>query len=474
MNKFKHWKIVILLIGVIIFLVLLTVFIYPKFKLKNFQEIIEISYNDLYEDNYNDVCFGNIFSCHEVAVKKDGNVDTKKLGEYKVTYTFSYQNNVIVKEQIVKVMDKKAPTLEVNGENLKYCPNGSIPVNFEIKAIDDIDGDLSDKVLVKAEDSKLVFSVADGAGNEVKVFKDARKIDEEAPKINLIGDNLVYLQLNQKYEENGVKAVDNCDGDISEKVIREGEVDSSKEGKYVITYKVSDSSGLSSSTNRTVYVYQAKNYAEKGTKNVYLTFDDGPSAYTGQLLDVLKKYNVKATFFLTSQNTSKGYDDMIKREYDEGHTVAIHSYTHSYSYIYASVDNYFEDLTNMQNKIYNLTGYKTMIVRFPGGSSNTISKNYDNGSHIMSNLAKMLGAKGYRYFDWNVLSGDAGETTDTKQIVKNVTSNLKSGTSVVLQHDTKNFSVNAVEDIIKYGIENGYNFLPLTMDSPSVEHSINN
>ena len=165
---------------------------------------------------------------------------------------------------------------------------------------------------------------------------------------------------------------------------------------------------------------------------------------------------------------------MIKREYNEGHTVGIHSYTHSYSYIYASVDNYFEDLTNMQNKIYNLTGYKTMIVRFPGGSSNTISKNYDNGSHIMSKLAQMLSAKGYRYFDWNVLSGDAGETTDTKQIVKNVTSSLKDGTSVVLQHDTKNFSVNAVEDIIKYGIENGYSFLPLTMDSPSVEHNINN
>ena len=320
----------------------------------------------------------------------------------------------------------------------------------------------------------VIFEVSDSSGNITKIFKDAKKIDEEAPTISLNGDDKIYLSVGSNYEEQGANAIDNCDGNLTDKIEIESSLNNNEVGEYEIVYKVKDSVGLESSIKRTVYVYKKNVVNSNGNKTVYLTFDDGPSAYTGQLLDVLKKYNVKATFFLTSQNTSKGYDDMIKREYNEGHTVGIHSYTHSYSYIYASVDNYFEDLTNMQNKIYNLTGYKTMIVRFPGGSSNTISKNYDNGSHIMSKLAKMLSAKGYRYFDWNVLSGDAGETTDTKQIVKNVTSSLKDGTSVVLQHDTKNFSVNAVEDIIKYGIENGYNFLPLTMDSPSVEHNINN
>ncbi len=446
--------------------------LYPRFIEKNFETVIEIPLNESFS-KYEDVCYGNVFDCHGVDVKEEGEVDTSKIGEYNIKYIFSYDNNELVRNQVVKVIDNKAPTLEVNGEDFRYCPNGKIP-KYEVTAIDDYDGDISDKVEVRAEGDKLLFVVKDSSLNETKVFKDARKIDEEKPVITLNGEDKIYIEVGNNYEELGAKAVDNCDGDISDNIEMIGNVNTSEAGEYEITYQIKDSSGLDNSVKRTIFVYQKAKVNEKGSKNVYLTFDDGPSAYTGELLDVLKKYNVKATFFVTAQNTSKGYDDMIKRAYNEGHSIGIHSYTHSYSYIYYSVDNYFEDLTNMQNKIYNLTGYKSTIVRFPGGSSNTISKNYDNGTHIMSTLTKMLAAKGYRYFDWNVLSGDAGETTDTNQIVKNVTSNLKSGASVVLQHDTKNFSTKAVERIIKYGIENGYNFLPLTMESPTVEHKVNN
>ena len=465
-------KIIVIIIGIFLLLGITIFLVYPRFIEKDFKNVIEIPLNESF-NKYDNVCYGNVFNCQKVEIKEEGSVDTSKIGEYDIKYVFTYDNKILEKEQLVKVVDNKAPTLDIKEDDFRYCPNGFIP-KYEVKAIDDYDGDISDKVEVQADGDKLIFEVSDSSGNITKIFKDAKKIDEEVPTISLNGDDKIYLSVGSNYEELGANAIDNCDGNLTDKIEIESSLNNNEVGEYEIVYKVKDSVGLESSIKRTVYVYKKNVVNSNGSKTVYLTFDDGPSAYTGQLLDVLKKYNVKATFFLTSQNTSKGYDDMIKREYNEGHTVGIHSYTHSYSYIYASVDNYFEDLTNMQNKIYNLTGFKPMIVRFPGGSSNTISKNYDNGSHIMSKLAQMLSAKGYRYFDWNVLSGDAGETTDTKQIVKNVTSSLKDGTSVVLQHDTKNFSVNAVEDIIKYGIENGYSFLPLTMDSPSVEHNINN
>ena len=466
------WKIAIIIIGIVVLSGITIFLVYPRFMEKDFQSEIEIPLNETF-NLYDKVCYGNFFSCDKVEIREEGNVDTSKLGEYNIKYVFNYNGNIEERNQVVKVIDNKAPTLDVKGDNFKYCPNGTIP-NYEVSAIDDYDGDISSNVKVEADGDRLLFSVSDSSGNETKIFKPARKIDDESPMITLNGDDKIYLPVDGEYTEQGASASDNCDGDITDKIEIESSLNNKEPGEYEINYKIKDSSGLENNVKRMVYVYKKAEINENGSKNVYLTFDDGPSAYTSKLLDVLKKYNVKATFFVTSQNTTKGYDDMIKRAYDEGHTIGIHSYTHSYSYIYTSVDNYFEDLTNMQNKIYNLTGYKSMIVRFPGGSSNTISKNYDGGSHIMSNLAKMLTAKGYRYFDWNVLSGDAGETTDTKKIIKNVTSSLKSTSSVVLQHDTKDFSINAVEEIIKYGLENGYNFLPLTMDSPRVEHSINN
>ena len=195
--------------------------------------------------------------------------------------------------------------------------------------------------------------------------------------------------------------------------------------------------------------------------------------YTNKLLDILRKYDVKATFFVTDQPSR--YDSCIKRAYDEGHTIAMHSATHNYKYIYSSTDNYFKDLERIQNKIKRITGETTYMLRFPGGSSNTVSRNYDKGTKIMSKLTKMVVARGYRYFDWNVSSGDAGNTTKTSKVYSNVVNSLGNGkTYIVLQHDSKGYSVNAVEDIIKYGLSRGYNFRPLTMNSPTIHHGVNN
>ncbi len=208
---------------------------------------------------------------------------------------------------------------------------------------------------------------------------------------------------------------------------------------------------------------------EEPTGNViYLTFDDGPSQYTQELLDVLDRYNVKATFFVT--NT--GYTDMIAEEYRRGHSIGIHTASHDYDEIYASQDAYFADLGKMSDIIFEKTGERTNLIRFPGGSSNRVSS-FNPG--IMTTLTEVVRERGYQYFDWNVSSGDAGETTDTDVVAKNVIDGCTDrSASIVLQHDIKGYSVAAVEQIIQWGQANGYTFARLTMDSPSAHHRINN
>ena len=113
-------------------------------------------------------------------------------------------------------------------------------------------------------------------------------------------------------------------------------------------------------------------------------------------------------------------------------------------------------------------------MRFPGGSSNVVSKKYDGGIRIMSYLTKEVRNKGFRYFDWNVSSGDAGGTSSSEGVYNNVIKSLKSDTSVVLQHDIKAFSIDAVPRIIEYGLKNGYTFKKITENTPMVTHGVNN
>ena len=163
---------------------------------------------------------------------------------------------------------------------------------------------------------------------------------------------------------------------------------------------------------------------------------------------------------------------MIAKEAAAGHTIGIHSATHDYDKIYASEDAYFSDLYQQQELIYNKTGIRPTILRFPGGSSNTVSS-FNPG--IMTTLTKDVTDLGMQYFDWNVSSGDAGQTTDTQVVFENVIAGIQShNVSVVLQHDSKGYSVDAVEKIIVWGLANGYTFLPLDASSPTAHHHLNN
>ena len=185
---------------------------------------------------------------------------------------------------------------------------------------------------------------------------------------------------------------------------------------------------------------------------------------------MLDKYNVKATFFVPAQDSK--YYNQIGRAFRAGHSIGVHTTSHDYDKIYASEYAFFEDFFNMEEVIREQTGQYTRLFRFPGGSSNTVSR-FNPG--IMSRLTRAMNDMGYQYFDWNVSSGDAGGTTKTDQVIQNIKDGCKQHRiSVVLQHDIKDYSVAAVESILIWGRDNGYSFKALQLDSPGTHHGVNN
>jgi len=476
----KRLKLLLFVFGTSFVAAITFLTLWPKFRFDNFEQRIEVGYQDEFNYENGRVCFGNILHCEDTEVVIDGKVDTEKLGEYRLLYRISHGSKVTERETIVRVVDNVAPTLlltefeDSDGKvgdgsdsevhKISICPNGKIP-KIQMKANDNYDGDLSDKIeMVFDGEETVTIRVIDSSGNRTE--RQVRGVVEDliAPSIMLVGEESKTIVLGSPYDDAGATAVDNCDDDLS--ITSEGDVDVEVAGVYEIKYKVKDYSDNESEIVRAVRVVDPNN----GNRVVYLTFDDGPSEHTGRLLDILAKYGVKATFFVTG----RGDDALIRREYDEGHTVALHTNSHDYSYVYANVGNYFADLYAIRDRVQRITGYTPTLIRFPGGSSNTVSALYDGGVRIMSYLTTEVGRRGFSYADWNVSSGDAGGATTSDQVFNNVIYRLGEGRSVVLQHDTKGFSIDAVERIIQYGQANGYTFLPMTATSFLAHHGVNN
>ena len=411
-------------------------------------------------------CYGNKLKCKSVDVSLYNEVDTSVLGDYQVKYVASHGKKSKTLVNYVKVVDNVNPVIEVSDEPFYVCPNSN-EYNVKYSASDNYDGDLSDKVSMDVSDNSITLSVSDSSGNSDSKVIELKREDNTNPVINLEGSDNVYIPVGSSFDDPGYSASDNCDGDITGSVSVSGEVSNSV-GKYVISYSVTDSSGNSYSVDRTVNVYQPN----VGNKVIYLTFDDGPSGYTSELLDILDRYNVKATFFVTGRNPSYNY--LIGEAYRRGHSIGLHSNTHNYAAIYSSTDAFFSDLDALNETVKAQTGSYSNILRFPGGSSNTVSRNYSVG--IMRQLASMVEAKGYKYYDWNVSSGDAsGYVSPSSDYAYNVIRGLGNGSSyVVLQHDTNINSIRAVSTIIEYGISHGYSFGTLDVNGPIIHHGIAN
>lgn len=473
----KNKKLVIAVTGIVVTLLFLIILFLSLFNINinlNGSPKETIEYGDTYTEQGATAAFNTPASKNvplNVTIK--GSVDSSKLVTYHIHYKAKKGIFSVQKSREVKIVDTKAPIIELNKIDGYYPKTGETYQEEGFTATDNYDGDITSKIKRTEDKNVITYTVSDSSGNKTSVQRTIEYNDGIAPTITLNGDSDITIKAGTRFEDPGCTAKDSHGNDISDSVSVSDNISTYRAGTYTITYSVTDKFGNETSIDRTVTVEAVKQTAttSSGNKVVYLTFDDGPGAHTQQLLDILDKYNVKVTFFVT--NVNSGYENMIAKEAAAGHTVAIHSASHDYKKIYSSVDAYFADLNEMSDIIYAQTGQRPKLIRFPGGSSNTVSLKYCSG--IMTTLTKAVTDQGYKYFDWNVSSGDAGGTTSTEEVYQNVVNGMKShNVSVVLQHDIKGFSVNAVERIIQWGLANGYTFLPLTTSTEDVHHGVNN
>ena len=392
-----------------------------------------------------------------------------KLGKYAVTYSAELEWLSASAQRIVRVVDRESPVITLV-EPKEPLLAGTPYEEDGFTAVDNYDGDITDKVIRVESYGLVTYTVMDSSGNPAQVEREIPYYDPLPPEIVLEQGGHITIPVGTIFEDPGFTAIDNVDGNVTEQVEVTGEVIWYQPGTYELVYSVTDEHENNATVVRRVEV-EAQPWTEIVTpdeKVVYLTFDDGPGPYTDLLLDILAKYEVKATFFVVDS----GYDKVMKRIVDEGHSIGIHSVTHDYEEIYASPEAYFTDLHKMQDIIYENTGVRTTLMRFPGGSSNTVS-HFSEG--IMTLLTEAVQNAGFQYFDWNVDSNDAGLARKKNMVVDNVTEGLRwHPTAIVLQHDIHPFSVDAVEEIIRWALDNGFTFLPLQPDSPNAHHGVRN
>ncbi len=466
LTSFQIRRIIICVLFLIIGICLLFAYkivFFPRIRLEG-SSVVVVDY----KGNYKEAGYLSSYQGKNItnSVKVKGKVNTKKIGVYPITYTVSYQGHTVSKTRIVKVVDNKKPKIEfsTNKNALYICPNTKKYLFDDYRAIDNYDGDITNLVVVKKKGSVMRYEVKDTYGNRTVVERKIVYKDTENPKLTLNSSQTLMLMVGDEFSPSTYQVSDNCSTDVKVKVT--GVVDTSKAGEYQKIYEATDEAGNVTKIVQTVVVMEP---VKKGV--IYLTFDDGPrSGTTDIILNVLKEKGVKATFFVTSG----GPDDLIKRAYDEGHSIGLHTASHDYSIVYASADSYFNDLQIVSDRVEKITGEKSTLIRFPGGSSNTISRRYSSG--IMSYLTKEVVNRGYRYYDWNIDSRDAeGGKFSADEIANFVINSLSHDrVNMVLMHDIKVATKDAIGRIIDYGKSHGYTFEAITPFTDMVIQRVNN
>lgn len=287
------------------------------------------------------------------------------------------------------------------------------------------------------------------------------RVSYQQDQIELLTEKM--LQGTQLPAENNAALQDDGDG---EGIAVDGAQDDQTED---ITEDETENAPAANSDVRACLAVEDNLRAEGEKMTVYLTFDDGPSENTLEILEILKNHNVKATFFVTGKE-GEDAEGWYRQIVADGHTLGMHSYSHKYSTIYESVEAFTADFTELYDYVKDLTGVACQFYRFPGGSSNQVS-NTD-----MNEFIDFLGERGMTYYDWNVVCGDATSQIYTAdELVQNVmTDVVKYKYSVVLMHDAaeKDTTVEALEMLLQQLEEMDAEILPITEDSPVIHHNI--
>lgn len=399
-------------------------------------------------------------------------VNLRKVGEYPIVYQYQEER----KEIMISVVDHKAPSFTIKELEI------DLGMRVEAKdLVENVQDDSEVKIYFdkdysfdKTGDVKVIVIVEDTSGNQSKKSSVVHVLskDKEAPKIEGVKD--ITIQKDGQIDFlAGIHVSDNRDPSPNVK-INTNQLNLHVLGDYEVTYEVKDRSGNRTKEQCLVHVVSYKTIGtseQSDEKVIYLTFDDGPSKYTKKILDILDKYNAKATFFVTG--TNEEYFPLIKETHNRGHTIGLHSYNHEYDQIYVSKKAFYEDLQKVADLCNEQLGFVPKYIRFPGGSSNNVSKKYNVG--IMSVLTKDVLKQGYQYYDWDISSGDGKGTLSANQLIKNATAGTDNNI-VILCHDAngKENTVKALPSIIKYYQDKGYRFAGINDTSYVPHHTVHN
>lgn len=460
-------RLLLLILPVVLLIALIGFFGFKFFHpLSLKSEVYTIEYNsgETFDslDNLKSLYFG---SSDNITVT--GNVDVNTIGTYPVTYTYKNKDY----DFTVEVSDTKGPDLTV--KNYSTDTVEELTADDFVESISDasqysysLDSSADQK---EAGTYNVSVTAVDEHGNEtVKTAKLTRTADTQAPVLDDFEETRTMLQGNNVKIMN-YAIEDNLDENPSI-VADTSQVNTDVPGDYTVTYTTVDRSGNQNVYTQTLTVESNPDY---GKNIAYFTFDDGPSENTLPILDILDQYGAKATFFVTGLNPD--YYDVMKEIVNRGHTIALHTYSHDYASLYASDEAYFEDLQKISDLVYEETGVVADCIRFPGGSSNEVSKEYNEG--IMTRLVQEVQDKGYQYFDWNADSTDAsGIGVPAATIIANATSYIGPQNVNILFHDAngKETTVEALPEILEAYQEAGYVFRGVDNEGFAPHHGVNN
>jgi peptidoglycan/xylan/chitin deacetylase (PgdA/CDA1 family) len=205
-------------------------------------------------------------------------------------------------------------------------------------------------------------------------------------------------------------------------------------------------------------------------RTAYLTFDDGPSGLTPQILTILRREDIRATFFVTGSELEQ-HKELVRQMAAEGHVMGNHTYSHDYARLYRSEAAFMEDVRKLDRALLELTGTASGLIRFPGGSNTRLGR-AKGGAWMLPRLVRRVQEEGYQYFDWNVSSTDAAQAVQPKdEIVGAVLSAAaRKQTIIVLMHDArgKTTTVEALPEVVRGLREMGFHFEVLRKDSLAV------
>ena len=391
-------------------------------------------------------------------------VNVKKVGEYKVVYKYKDEEKTLK----VNVVDTLPPEFDVKSK--KVALNQTVEPSELVKNIKDASQTkvsfAKNYEFNKVGWQEIEVIVKDAYDNETRKKVKVNVVkDEKAPEIIVGNANVV---VGEKIDLKALATIkDDFDKNPTLKV-ESDKLDTNKIGTYQVKYIAKDVSGNQS--EKTIQV-EVVDKTKDNEKVVYLTFDDGPSRHTPEVLEILKRYQCKATFFITGMNEK--YRPYIKTAYDQGHTSGLHTYSHNYSKVYASTNAYFKDLDKVGKLAKEYIGFTPKYIRFPGGGSNTISRKYNKG--IMSQLTKQVGKKGYIYYDWNCENGDGYAHMSQSQMLKRATSSSAKKV-MILMHDAngKQNTVDILPKVIEHYQKKGYTFKAIDDSTPVFHQHVNN